>query len=235
MAGMSIADNLEIVHEKIATAAAKSGRDAASVRLVAVSKTKPLEVVREALAAGQRAFGENYVQEALGKIEALPQADWHLIGSLQSKKAKQVVGRFSLIHSVDRLKIAEELDKAAALAGVVQDVLLQIHVGGQETKHGISFSEAPSVITGILKMPALRLRGFMTLPPLTENESEGRAQFASLREAVAKWKAEMMESWQAGLCSELSMGTSSDYEWAVMEGATLVRVGTSIFGAREYP
>jgi PLP dependent protein len=232
---MSIADNLKFVQEKIASAAARAGRDAASVRLVAVSKTKPTEAVREAFAVGQRSFGENYVQEALGKIEALPEADWHLIGSLQSKKARQVAGRFSLIHSVDRLKIAEELDKAANLVGAVQDVLLQIHLGGEETKHGVSFSEAPAVIESILEMRALRLRGFMTLPPLTENEREGRARFASLREAAAEWKSKLMESHQAAACTELSMGTSSDYEWAVMEGATLVRVGTSIFGAREYP
>jgi PLP dependent protein len=166
------------------------------------------------------------------KKPAVPEAEWHLIGSLQTNKVKAVVGRFALIHSVDRLKLAIEIARAAERAGIVQDILLQIHVGNEETKHGVSFEEAPAVIREILAMPSLRLRGLMALPPLVDNEAEGRAAFSSVREALVRWRGELMSGAAAQAFTELSMGTSSDFEWAIMEGATLVRVGTSIFGAR---
>jgi pyridoxal phosphate enzyme (YggS family) len=232
MVGMSIETNLRAVRLEIEEACSLGGRDPASVRLVAVSKTKSVEMVREALACGQRLFGENYVQEALEKSASVAEAEWHLIGSLQTNKVKSVVGRFALIHSVDRLKLAVEIARAAERAGVVQDILLQVHVGDEATKHGVSFDEAPAVIREILALPTLRLRGLMALPPLTENEAEGRAAFASVREALLRWRRELMTEAAASAFTELSMGTSSDFRWAILEGATLIRVGTSIFGAR---
>ncbi len=231
---MSIAENLNEIRSRIAEACLRAGRSPESVRLIAVSKTKPVSMIREALAAGQKSFGENYVQEAVEKVEQLPEVDWHFIGSLQTNKAKFVVGRFSLVHSVDRQKLADVLAKAAETAGVVQDVLIELNVGGEETKHGVSFEEAPALIDHILGLRSLRLRGLMALPPLTEDERVARANFARLREALEKWRNERLSGEAAALFTELSMGTSSDYEWAILEGATMVRVGTSIFGAREY-
>lgn len=191
-------------------------------------------MIREAFQAGQKSFGENYVQEAVEKVNQFPEADWHFIGSLQTNKVKQVVGRFSLIHSADRLKLIDVIAKAASAAGLVQDILLEINVGGEETKHGASFEEAPALIDHILSLPSLRLRGLMALPPLTDDEKIARANFGRLREALEKWRCERMSGEAASHFTELSMGTSSDYEWAILEGATMVRVGTSIFGAREY-
>jgi len=228
--GISIADNLTLVNEKIVKAAARAGRKVEDIRLIAVSKTKSVALIEAALAAGQLSFGENYLQEAAEKIMVLPMADWHFIGSLQSNKAKQVVGRFSLVHSVDRLKLAEELSRAATAAGIVQDVLLQIHVGDEQTKRGVTIDQAPALIETILGFRHLRLRGLMSLPPPTDEEKVARGYFAEIRRAF--------ESWKGGLCrehgafTELSLGTSSDYEWAILEGATMVRVGTAIFGER---
>lgn len=229
---MSIASNLKSIREQMAAAALKVRRDPTSVRLIAVSKTKPLALIREAFDAGQSSFGENYVQEAVEKVEEFPQAEWHFIGSLQTNKAKQVVGKFALIHSVDRAKLADELEKVASQKGIVQDILVQIHIGDEETKHGAGLDDAPALIEHISKLPHLRMRGIMSLPPLSENESVSRGYFASLRAGFEKWRSQLPRE-QASHFTELSMGTSSDFESAILEGATMVRVGTSIFGARE--
>lgn len=225
-----IADNLGEVRSRIESAAKKAGRSLSEVRLVAVSKTKPVEMLRSALAANQKIFGENYVQELIEKSDALSEAEFHFIGSLQTNKVKQLMGRARLIHSVDRLKLVEEIAKQAVARGEIQDILLQVHIGDEETKHGVLLEEAPQAIEKILVLPSLKLRGAMSLPPLTEDEAQARRWFAQLREASDRWKSVM------GLGEdfhELSIGTSSDYEWAILEGATLVRVGTAIFGARE--
>ena len=227
---MSIANNLNEIEKEIKRICLSCGREPTDVNLVAVSKTKPLAAVQEAFAAGQKIFGENYVQEAIEKSAAFPQAEWHLIGSLQTNKLKSIAGKFKLIHSVERLRLATMLDKVSSEVGVVQDILLQIHVGDEETKSGVSFDEAPEVIRQILAMPGLRLRGLMALPPLTEDENAGRRAFASVRYAMEKWRNEF--SLDASVFCELSMGTSGDFAWAIQEGATLVRIGTSIFGAR---
>ena len=229
---MSIKENLERVHASIEIACSRAHRPTSSVQLIAVSKTKPIELIREANEAGQILFGENYVQEAVEKAEALPSVEWHLIGSIQTNKLKYIGDHFRLIHSVDRLKLVLELAKLNERLGRTQDILLQVHVGQEETKQGLSFEEAPRVIEEVLNQKSLRLRGLMALPPLTESESEGRRAFASVREALTKWQSELMTKEQARSASELSMGTSGDYEWAILEGATLVRVGTAIFGAR---
>lgn len=234
MAGSFVLDNLNLVREKISNACHRAQRPPDAVKLIAVSKTKPIELICEAFQLGQRSFGENYVQEALKKVAELPQADWHLIGSLQSNKAKQVVNHFSLIHSVDRSKLAIELAKAAEAIGCVQRVLLQVHIGSEETKSGASLDEAPQMIEQILSLPHLQLCGVMSLPPLTDDERIGRGYFALLRESFEKWRRETMSPEQARSFTELSMGTSSDFEWAILEGATFVRVGTLIFGERDY-
>ncbi len=229
---MSLVDNLRDVNDAIAKAARASGRTAYDVRLIAVSKTKSLSLIEEAFRAGQKSFGENYVQEAVEKAKSLPVADWHFIGSLQTNKVKQVVGEFSLIHSVDRLKLASEISKAAEKLDVVQEILLQIHVGDEESKSGVDLESAPKLIEEILGMKNLRLRGIMSLPPLTDDEKTSRGYFSTLRESFLKWQNEFRGP-EFSLFNELSMGTSSDFEWAILEGATMVRVGTMIFGARE--
>lgn len=234
----TISDNLMRIHERMEKACLQAGRSSADVRLIAVSKTKPVEMIEAALHAGQNFFGENYVQEALGKTEALPLSqwpdlEWHLIGHLQTNKVRQLKDKFTLIHSIDRLKLIDEVAKAAASENRVQEILLQIHLGDEATKNGASLSEAPTLIERTLSHPSLRLRGLMSLPPLTDEEKVGRGYFATLRESLEQWRTEILSPEQAVHFTELSMGTSSDYEWAILEGATYIRVGTAIFGERE--
>jgi MAF protein len=242
----SIAGRLNKVREIISSAARRSGRSKDSVQLIAVSKTKPIAMIEEAMRAGQFSFGENYVQEAVQKVESLPRADWHFIGSLQTNKVKQVVGRFSLIHSVDRLRLAEEISRQAMQLNIVQDVLVQVQIGDEATKRGSALSDASELIRAVIALPGVRVRGIMSLPPLTDDETLARKRFAELRDAFHRWRQECFvrvptaplasESpvhSQSDVFTELSMGTSSDFEWAILEGATMVRVGTSIFGERE--
>ncbi|RYZ77006.1 MAG: YggS family pyridoxal phosphate-dependent enzyme [Proteobacteria bacterium] len=224
--------NLQAVHEKIAAACAKANRAESDVTLVAVSKLKPIESVMAASDAGQMVFGENYVQEAVDKVAQLPGLQWHFVGTMQTNKIKQTAGKFKLIHSVDREKAAQEISKVSVAAGVVQDILLQIHIGDEASKQGVLFYEAPAIIESILELPNLRLRGLMTLPPLTPDETKARSQFALLRTSLEKWRDKYISHKEKAHFNELSMGTSLDYEWAILEGATLVRIGTSIFGER---
>ncbi len=227
----TIAENLAHVHAKMRAACVQAGRGEKSVKLVAVSKTKPVEFIQEALAAGQTIFGENYVQEAIDKIKSLPGVDWHFVGSLQSNKAKQVAGSFALVHSVDRLKLAQSLNLAAEQRGVVQKILLQIHIGDEATKHGFSLAEAGDAIAEISALQNLSVCGLMSLPPLEETEAKARKNFSVLQKSLDVWRLHLKPEAREVFC-ELSMGTSSDYQWAILEGATLVRVGTDIFGAR---
>jgi len=223
-----IAHNLEEVRHRLAAAARRAGRDPAEVKLVAVSKTKPVELIREALAAGQRLFGENYLQEARTKIEALGEtATWHFIGHLQTNKAKGAVGLFELIHGVDRLKLARALDRAAAQMGKVQKILLQINLAGEESKSGAAPEEAPELLKAVASLPHLRVVGLMTMPPWLTDPEAVRPYFRRLREL-----RDRLLQQDAGPLPELSMGMSGDFETAVEEGATLVRVGTAIFGER---
>ena len=222
-----IAQNLEVVKKRIIEAAQRTGRDPAQVRLVAVSKMVDADRVRQAVAAGHRLFGENYVQEARAKMAALgPGLTWHLVGSLQTKKAGAAVELFDLIHAVDRLKLARALDQAAARAGKVQEVLIQVNLAGEETKSGVAPGEAPELLRELARLPHLKVAGLMTMPPWLPPE-EVRPYFRALRELRDRLRLEL------GLpLAELSMGMSGDYEVAVEEGATLVRVGTAIFGER---
>jgi pyridoxal phosphate enzyme (YggS family) len=224
----SIAKNLEEVRRIIATACSKVGRDPAEVRLVAVSKTVAPERLREAIAASQNLFGENYIQEARDKIAALGrQVSWHLVGHLQSNKAKPAVELFDLIHAVDRLKLAKALDTAAAQQNKVQDVLIQVNQAGEDTKSGVAPEAAVTLLEEVAQLPHLRVRGLMTMPPWFTAPEAVRPYFKALREL----RDRLQEA--SGLAlPELSMGMSGDFAVAVEEGATLVRVGTAIFGHR---
>ncbi|MFI5331547.1 MAG: YggS family pyridoxal phosphate-dependent enzyme [Desulfobaccales bacterium] len=222
-----IAQNLEEVRRRMAAAARRAGRDPGQVRLVAVSKTVPVELIRQAVAAGQRLFGENYLQEARGKIEALGEAaSWHFIGHLQSNKAKAAVNRFELIHGVDRLKLARALDAAAASAGTIQKILMQVNLAGEASKSGTSPEAAAELQREISQLPHLRLVGLMTMPPFLDPEAV-RPYFRALREL-----RDGLQDLGGTPLPELSMGMSGDFEVAIEEGATLVRVGTAIFGSR---
>ena len=227
-----LSHNLEAVRERIAAAARNAGRDPQSVALLAVSKTFPAQDVRAAHAAGQRAFGENYVQEAVDKIEALADLraniEWHFIGPLQSNKTRPVAERFDWVHSVDRLKIAERLSAQRPAGMAPLNVCLQVNVSGEASKSGVNPQEAQQVARQIAALPNLRLRGLMSIPePETTLEAQ-RAPHRQLRELFGALRAE-------GLALDtLSMGMSADLEAAVLEGATIVRVGTAIFGARDY-
>jgi pyridoxal phosphate enzyme (YggS family) len=217
------------VRGAITAAARKAGRDPASVRLVAVSKTVDLERIRAAIAAGQDLFGENYLQEAKDKIDVLGrQVGWHLVGSLQSNKARGAVELFDLIHAVDRLKLAGALSAAAARLGQVQDVLIQVNQAGEATKSGVAPEAAPELLREVTRLPRLRVLGLMTMPPWFPDPEAARPYFRALRELRNQLRD------LTGLpLAELSMGMSGDFAVAVEEGATLVRVGTAIFGTRQ--
>jgi pyridoxal phosphate enzyme (YggS family) len=223
-----IAQNLQDVRAAIAAAAQRSGRDAGAVRLVAVSKTVDLERIRAAIDAGQDLFGENYLQEARDKIAVLGrQVSWHLVGSLQSNKAREAVALFDLIHAVDRLKLARALDAAAARLGKVQDVLIQVNQAGEATKSGVTPSAAPALLQELAGLPHLKVLGLMTMPPWFPDPESARPYFQALRALRDHLRG------LTGLpLQELSMGMSGDFAVAVEEGATLVRVGTAIFGGR---
>ncbi len=215
---MDVAEGLARVRERILAACAKAGRDSASVRLVAVTKTKPLEMVRAAQAAGQTVFGENYAQDLREKADALPGVEWHFIGALQTNKAKLVVGRAALIHTCDRLALAQELSKRAKAAGLTQRVLLEVNVGREPQKAGVLPESVPELLAQVRALPSLACQGLMCIPPA---EGDPRPHFRSLRNLGQS----------LGL-PELSMGMTADFEIAIEEGATLVRVGTAIFGER---
>ena len=219
---------LRSVGECIEQACRRAARDPASVKLVAVSKTIPAERVRELLGHGQRRFGENRVQEALAKIPDVGAgAEWHLIGPLQRNKARHVVGAFELIHGVDNPKLAAELDRRSAAAGLRQAILVQLNLAGESSKSGIDAAGLPGLLEEILRMEHLELRGLMTIPPPAERPEEARRWFAQLRELRDRAADETGRP-----LPDLSMGMTDDFEIAVEEGATLVRVGRALFGER---
>ena len=225
----SIADNLARIRRRMADAAARAGRDENSVRLVAVSKTKPVAMMKEAIQAGVRILGENYVQEAIPKIEAIDlDVQFHFIGHLQSKKARQVVPHFSMIHSVDSVKLAEEISKRSLAAGKVMDILIQVNVAGEESKFGIRPEELRPLLEQIAPLEGVAVKGLMTMPPYFDQPERVRPFFGVLRELAGSLEGKV----EGVTLEELSMGMSGDFEVAIEEGATLVRVGTSIFGER---
>ena len=231
---MSLADRLTAIRQRIATAAQSAGRDPSAVQLVAVSKTFPIAAVQEAYAAGQRLFGENKVQEGLEKISAFnpPDIRWHLIGHLQSNKAKKAAPWFAMIESVDSVELLQRLDRAAAEAGATPEILIQVDLAHEATKFGARPDEARAMLDAAATCTAARVVGLMTLPPLAEHPEDARPWFRQLRELRDRWAADGVP---AAMLRELSMGMSGDFEVAIQEGATIVRVGTAIFGGRSYP
>ncbi|MFH1817173.1 MAG: YggS family pyridoxal phosphate-dependent enzyme [Pseudomonadota bacterium] len=225
----SIAANLQAVRARIAAACAAAGRPADSVQLLAVSKTWPAAGVREAAAAGQRAFGENYVQEAVDKAAELAalQLDWHFIGPLQSNKTRPVAEGFAWVHSVDRLKIAERLAAQRPPQLPPLHVCVQVNVSGEASKSGCAPDQAAALAHAVAALPGLRLRGLMAIPEPSDDSRLQRGRFALLRQLRDRLNAEGLE------LDTLSMGMSEDLEAAIMEGATIVRVGTAIFGKRD--
>jgi pyridoxal phosphate enzyme (YggS family) len=222
--------NLEELKRRLENAARTAGRDPADIRLVAVTKTVGLEGLKEAVAAGQTLFGENYVQEARGKIASLgPGLTWHFIGHLQSNKAKAAVELFDLIHSVDRASLAQALEQAAARRDKIQNILLQVNLAGEASKSGTAPENAQDLLSEIRKMPHLRVLGLMTMPPWFDDPARVRPYFRALRELRDRLRGLQLVE---GSLSELSMGMTGDFEVAVAEGATLVRIGTAIFGQR---
>ena len=225
-----IAQNLAAVRRRVEAAARRAGRDPAAVRLVAVSKTVDLDRLRQAVAAGQLIFGENYLQEAQPKVAALgPGVSWHFVGHLQTKKARGVVELFDLIHSVDRLKLARALEEAAARQGKIQEVLVQVDLAAEETKSGAAPDSMADLLREISTLAHLRVVGLMTMPPWFSDPEAVRPYFKALRELRDRLRQQQVID---SSLAELSMGMSGDYEVAVEEGATLVRVGTAIFGVR---
>ncbi len=223
---MGIAENLRSVRERIARAAASAGRDGDSVKLVAVSKGRSLEDIREAMEAGQTVFGENRAQELREKALLLGEGiEWHFVGHLQRNKVNMVVGKVALIHSLDSLKLAAAISSRAEALDLVQEVLLQVNVSREESKFGVAAEAAEGLLREVLSLPGLRVRGLMTMAPVWAEGESSRPYFRSLRELRDALRGDFP---QADL-SLLSMGMTQDFEVAVEEGADIVRVGTAIF------
>jgi pyridoxal phosphate enzyme (YggS family) len=234
---MSIAANISSIRERIAVAARSAGRNVHDIILMAVTKTQPPERIREAYEAGLRVFGENRVQEFAAKVEALRDshaAEWHMIGHLQTNKATKTAELFRAVDSVDSLKLAEKLDAAAVALGRKLDVLIEINVGGEAAKSGVAL-DSPALEELLIAAPrleALAFRGLMTVPPFTDDPEDARPYFRKLRELRDKIAARKLPS---VAMRELSMGMSHDFEIAIEEGSTCVRIGTAVFGERKRP
>lgn len=227
-----IAENLNTVQTKIQSACALSGRDPDEVTLIAVSKTKPVSAIREAYEAGARDFGENKVQELIDKIPQLPDdIRWHMIGHLQRNKVKYIIGKVALIHSVDSLRLAEEISRESVRQGVETDILIEVNVAEEESKFGVSLREAPELVKKIAGLPGVHIKGLMTIAPYTEVSEKNRLYFVKMRELYVDIERKNIDNVNMNI---LSMGMTGDYSVAVEEGATCVRVGTGIFGERNY-
>jgi len=227
---MMIRENLSKVMERIARAARRAGRDPDDVVLIAASKGVVIDRLKEGLSAGIRVFGESKVQEAMPKLQVLgKEAEWHFIGHLQSNKVKYVVGAFTLIHSVDSIELSEEINRRAEKMGMIQNVLLEVNVSGEKGKFGVMPDNVIAITNALSGLKYISLKGFMTIPPYSDDPEDARPYFRILREIRDKAR-------QTGIftddCGELSMGMSDDFETAIEEGATMVRVGTAIFGTR---
>jgi len=227
----TIADRLAGVRGRIDAAARSAGRNPSSIRLVAVSKTFPIHAIREAYAAGHRDFGENRVQEALQKIVSGTDLDirWHLLGHLQTNKARKAAPSFATIHSIDSVELLQKIDAAAAEAGKAPELLIQVDLAAEATKFGVPPTDVPRLFDAAAGCRAARITGLMTLPPVPESPEDARPWFTRLRELRDRWLAANVPS---SMLAELSMGMSADFEVAIQEGSTMVRVGTAIFGSR---
>lgn len=224
----AILSNLQATREAIAKAAIEAHRAVSDVHLLAVSKTFPAEAVREAYQGGQRAFGENYLQEALDKMALLNDLplEWHFIGPIQSNKTRPIAEHFAWVHGVDRLKVAQRLSEQRPANLPPLNICLQVNVSGEESKSGVAMDEAAQLAQEISRLPHLKLRGLMSIPAPASDETEQRAAFAKMRVLAAQ-----LNEWGMSL-DTLSMGMSHDFPAAIKEGSTIVRIGTAIFGAR---
>jgi pyridoxal phosphate enzyme, YggS family len=228
---INIADNINTIKQRIVSAAVKCGRDPDSIKLLAVTKTIPTEYIIKAIDAGIAMLGENYVQEAKNKIAAIgSRARWHMIGHLQTNKAKYVVTLFDYVHSVDRLELAQELDKRAGLINRKINILIEVNVSGEESKNGIPADDAPALFKQIAGLENLAVRGLMTMAPYSNDPENARPYFSALRNLRDNISRQQISGIQM---EELSMGMTDDFEVAIEEGATIVRIGRAIFGERK--
>ena len=227
-----ICENLKEVEAKIEAACKRAGRDRSEVTLIAVSKTKPVEMLEEAYGIGIREFGENKVQEMMDKYEVMPKdIHWHMIGHLQRNKGKYLTGKAALIHSVDSLRLAEEISAQSVKHEVTTDILIEVNIAGEETKFGTDREEAIALVEAAAKLPNIHICGLMTIAPFVENSEDNRKYFQQIRQLSVDIKEKNIDNVDMRI---LSMGMTGDYEVAIEEGATMVRVGTGIFGARNY-
>lgn len=227
-----VAENLRAVEEKISAACLRAGRKREDVTLIAVSKTKPEAMIEEAYGAGQRDFGENKVQELLRKRELLPEdIRWHLIGHLQTNKVRSVVDKTCLIHSVDSLHLAETISKEAVKKGCTVPVLVEVNVAGEDTKFGAAPKDTIRLVENIASLPNLAVEGLMTIAPFVDNPEENRPIFSKLKQLSVDIAGKNVNNVSMRV---LSMGMTNDYEVAIEEGSTMVRVGTGVFGERDY-
>ena len=227
-----ITENLEQVRKNIEEACRAVNRDTGEVTLISVSKTKPVSMLQEAYDAGSRDFGENKVQEIMDKYPQLPSdIRWHMIGHLQRNKVKYIVDKVALIHSVDSVRLAETIDKEAEKHGVIANILIEVNVAKEESKFGLMPEEVPEFVEKIAGFPHIRVKGLMTIAPFVENPEENRPIFAHLRKLSVDIAKKNIDNITMSI---LSMGMTNDYQVAIEEGATMVRVGTGIFGARDY-
>ncbi len=229
----TISKNISLVRENIATACKKSGRNIEEVTLIAVSKTKPVDMLKDAFDAGAIDFGENKVQELCDKIEHFQNEhmNWHMIGHLQTNKVKYIVDKVCLIHSVDSIKLALQIDKEAAKKGVIANILLEVNVAEEESKFGLTCENVEDLVKEISKLSNIRVKGLMTVAPYTENAEENRVYFRKLKQLSVDIKTKNIDNVSMDI---LSMGMTNDYMIAIEEGSTHVRVGTGIFGDRDY-
>ena len=227
-----VVENLKKVEEKIQQACERSGRSRSEVTLIAVSKTKPIELMQEAMETGVNIFGENKVQEIVKKEVELPKdVEWHLIGHLQRNKVRQIAGKVKRIHSVDSLRLAEQIQKEYEKIGEIADILLEVNVAREESKYGLMPEETEAVIREIANFPNIKVHGLMTIAPFVEDPEKNRIHFQNLRKLLVDINAKNIDNISM---DELSMGMTGDYEVAIEEGATYIRVGTGIFGSRQY-
>ncbi len=230
---VEIVENLRFVQERINNAAEKCGRNPSEIKIIAVSKTKPIEDIRSAVAVGLLVFGENRVQEAEGKINELKELnlEWHLVGHLQTNKVKKALPLFHLIHSVDSVKLIQEIEKNARKQDCKMNVLLQLNLSREETKSGTEIENFEKLLAAAKNAEHICVCGLMTLPPFFDDPEEARPYFSDLRKLSEYYQEDLVGS---GREPELSMGMTNDYEVAIEEGATMVRIGTAIFGSRDY-
>ena len=227
-----IQQQLEEVRKNIVESAYKANRKPEDITLIAVSKTHPVSAIKEAMEAGCRDFGENHVQELCGKMEAIPdKVNWHLIGHLQTNKVKYIIGKTALIHSLDRMSLAEEIEKQSAKHEIVTKVLLEVNVANEASKHGFKVEEVMEAAQKISQMKHIQVEGLMTVAPFVENPEENRTIFRKLSGLSVDIQKQKFDNISTNI---LSMGMSNDYKVAIEEGATMVRVGSAIFGNRDY-